>query len=163
MDQHPDFDTLLAFREHRLSGFVVGEVALHVGQCARCATLEASAGRTLLEALASRDVGDVRPSRRWLMAAAVGFAVVALSVVAILVRRDTERVPRVLGSSGTQGTPRPEEPRTRGTEEPVVASLADGAGKISLLADGTVTGVEPRDAEDARAVLSGRAIAIPTF
>ncbi len=72
MDRHPDFETLLAFREHRLSGFVVGEVALHVGQCARCARLEASAARTLLEALASREVEEVRPARRWLMAAAVG-------------------------------------------------------------------------------------------
>jgi len=48
----------------------------------------------------------------------------------------------------------------------VVASLADGAGRIALLADGTIAGVTPRsqrDADDARAVLTGRAIAIPTF
>ena len=48
----------------------------------------------------------------------------------------------------------------------VVASLVDGGGRIALLEDGSVAGVElrsPRDADDARAVLSGRSIAIPTF
>jgi hypothetical protein len=47
-----------------------------------------------------------------------------------------------------------------------VASLADGAGRIALLADGTISGagpLSPRDAEDARAILSGRALSIPTF
>jgi hypothetical protein len=47
-----------------------------------------------------------------------------------------------------------------------VASLADGDGRIALLGDGTIAGVDvrsPRDADDVRAVLSGRSIAIPAF
>jgi len=157
MDQHPDFETLLAFREHRLSGFVVGEVALHVGQCEHCTRLEASAGRTLLEALVSLKEEDAkRPPQRWLIAAAAVFAVLVLSLVAVLIRRDT-----------TTAGVRASGPPTGGGRDVraphVVASLADGNGRIALLEDGTVTGVQPRDAEDARAVLSGRSIAIPTF
>jgi hypothetical protein len=151
MDQHPDFETLLAFREHRLSGFVVGEVALHVGQCERCTRVEASAARTLLEALAESK--KERSSQRWLIAAAVAFTVLALSVVAIRLQRE---------QPGPTGSIRPIRPISP-TAPRVIASLADGNGKIALLEDGTVTGVNPRDAEDARAVLSGRSIAIPTF
>ena len=154
MDRHPDFDTLLAFREHRLSGFVVGEVALHVGQCARCARLEESSARTLLEALAAE---KAQPSRRWLLAAAALFAVVALSVVAVLVRRE----PRVARASGAPPASQ-SAPEARTTPK-VVASLTDGPNQIALLEDGTVQGVDPRDADDVRTVLSGRAIAVPAF
>lgn len=48
----------------------------------------------------------------------------------------------------------------------VVASLADGDGRIVLLKDGSIAGValrSPRDADDVRAVLSGRSMFIPTF
>ena len=55
VDRHPDSDTLLAFREHRLSGPTVAEVALHLCQCARCAKADPPAGRTILDALAVRE------------------------------------------------------------------------------------------------------------
>jgi hypothetical protein len=58
VNRHPDSDTLLAFREHRLSGSAVAAVALHVGGCARCAKVEPSAGRAALEALAVRGLDD---------------------------------------------------------------------------------------------------------
>ena len=58
VDRHPDSETLLAFRRYRLSGSAVAEVALHIGRCAQCAKVEPSAGRTVLEAFASREVGD---------------------------------------------------------------------------------------------------------
>ncbi|HJQ37111.1 MAG TPA: hypothetical protein VKB93_08230 [Thermoanaerobaculia bacterium] len=154
MERHPDFETLLAFREHRLSGFVVGEVALHVGQCARCARLEESTARTLLEALATPEVKASR--QRWLLAAAAAFAVLALATVAIFVRRDETRGAAAFRPPA--GGLKPAAPQLK-----VVASLTDGANQIALLENGTVTGVNPRDAEDVRTVLSGRSIAIPTF
>ena len=208
VDRHPHSDTLLAFREHRLAGPAVAEVALHVGQCARCAKADPRAGRTALQALVSVDdhlsdeeldvlvdervddpsyrlisrhvaacamcraeVEDLRrfaadaterPSRRWLMAAAVVFGVLALSVIVLLLPR--REAPGDRGAAAFRppdGGLKPAAPRAA-----VVASLADGAGRIALLADGTLAGVEPRsprDAEDVRAVLSGRSIAIPTF
>src|SRR5690349_20087882 len=55
VDRHPDSDTLLAFREHRLAGSLVVDVALHVGQCARCAKVETLAGRAALRALVLPD------------------------------------------------------------------------------------------------------------
>jgi hypothetical protein len=161
---HPDSDTLRAFRQHRLSGAAVREVALHIGECDRCAAVEPQAAKTLLDAL----VDDVIPSvsegpgrwaaQRWLMAAAIIVAVLALSAIALLLRRPTpDAVPVTASNPPAPVAPAP-APR-------VVASLADGGGQIALLEDGTITGVEvqPQDAEDARAVLSGRSIVIPTF
>src|SRR5688500_13752523 len=54
-NQHPDSETLRAFREHRLSGPVVADVALHIGACTRCSAAEPSAARNVLGALAPRD------------------------------------------------------------------------------------------------------------
>jgi CHAT domain-containing protein len=222
VDRHPDSDTLLAFREHRLSGAAVSYVALHLGDCTRCANVEPQAARTALEALASPSdeghlsdedldvlvdgrvqapsyraishhaaacamcraevedlrrfdadgqedvarfpVGQVRrPSQRWLMAAAIVFAALALSAIALLLRRTTPDVAPVTASNPpapvAPGTVTPPAPR-------VMASLEDGDRRIALLEDGTIAGVElqsPRDAEDARAVLSGGSIVIPTF
>lgn len=221
VDRHPDSDTLLAFREHRLAGSVVAEVALHVGGCARCAKVEPAAARTALEALVSpggkthlsdeqldvlidervqdpsypvsarhaevcamcsAEVEDLRrfdadgqedagfsrfaqvrrSSQRWLIAAAIAFTVVALSALVLLLRRTTPDATPVAASNPPAPVPvtvTPPAPR-------VMASLADGAQRIALLEDGTIAGVDlrtPRDAEDARAVLSGRTIAIPTF
>jgi len=202
VDRHPDSETLLAFREHRLSGVVVAEVALHIGGCARCAKAEPSAVRRALAALVAEDhltdeeldslvenrvhhphvevcamcraeVEDLRrfdaapsaarPSQRLLMAAAIAFTVLALSAIALFLGRATPDATPVTASNSpapvAPGTVTPSAPR-------VVASLADGAGRIALLEDGTIAGVElrsPRDAQDARALLSGRSIAIPTF
>jgi hypothetical protein len=204
MDRHPDSDTLLAFREHRLAGPAVAEVALHVGACDRCTTAVPSAGKTALQAfvpsnghlsdeeldvvvdqrthhphldtcamcraevedLRRFDAGDrvtpfrPRPARRWLMAAAVAFAVLALSAIAFFVRRASPAATPVTASN-------PPAPARTVTPAPsAVASLADGAGRIALLDDGTIAGaapLSPRDANDARAVLSGSAISIPTF
>lgn len=214
MDRHPDSDTLLAFREHRLAGAAVAEIALHIGGCGRCAKVEPAASRRLFDALAERgaedhltdeqldllvdrrvddpayrlasghaaacamcraEVEDLRrfdgggeavrpgrPVRRWLMAAAVAFAVLALSTIALLVRRTAPDVPVTASNP-----PAPSAPVTVAPPVPqVVASLADGGGRIALLEDGTITGIalrSERDAEDLRAVLSGRAIEIPTF
>jgi hypothetical protein len=213
VDRHPDSDTLLAFREHRLSGRVVADVALHLGNCDRCAMAEPSAATTVLEALVrpshltdeeldvlidervddsayrviSRhasecamcraEVEDLRAfdlestspfdglrARRsgWLMAAAILFTVLALSTIALFVRRAPDAVPTVASNP-----PAPVAPPAVAPPAPkVTASLADGAGRIALLEDGTIAGVElhsARDAKDARAVLSGRSIAIPTF
>jgi hypothetical protein len=165
VDRHPDSDTLLAFREHRLAGSAVVEVALHVGECAQCATVEPSAGRMVLEALVFRDaVGrEERPAQRWLLAAAVAFAVLALSAIAVFLRRTTpDAIPVTASNAPVPVVPAPATPPA----PQIVASLADGGGRIALLEDGTIAGVAlrtPRDADDARAVLSGHSIAIPTF
>ena len=55
MDRHPDSDTLLKFREHRLSGAVVTDVATHIGRCAQCAKAELPAGRTVFAALVAEE------------------------------------------------------------------------------------------------------------
>ena len=209
VDRHPDSDTLLAFREHRLAGAAVADVAHHLGDCARCATVEPSAGKRALDALVIREhlsdeeldvlidervddpsyraigrhvavcamcraeVDDlrrfdaapvaVRSSRRWLIAAAIVFTVIALSAMVLLIQRTTPETAPLTASN----PPTPVVPSTVETPIPrVVAALSDDGGRIALLEDGTISGVEflsPRDAEDARAVLSGRAIAIPTF
>ncbi|HEU4889056.1 MAG TPA: hypothetical protein VFV49_14320 [Thermoanaerobaculia bacterium] len=215
VNQHPDSDTLLAFRDHRLSGAVVAEVARHIGGCTQCAKAEPGADRRALAALVldhhlsdeeldllideqaddpayraislhaatcamcRAEVDDLRrfdaappaepssqrwrPSQRWLIAATIAFTVVALSAIALLLRRTTPDITPVTASN----PPAPVEPGPVTPPAPrVVASLADGTGRIALLEDGTIAGVElrtPRDAEDARAVLSGRSIAIPTF
>jgi hypothetical protein len=221
VNRHPDSDTLLAFREHRLSGSAVTDVALHLGGCAQCAKVESAAARTALVALvadghlsdeeldAAVDEGAQHPhvtvcamcraevedlrlwsaeappplsnsrfwkaealpphskARRstWLIAAAVAFAVLTLSAIALFLGRTTTDVTPAITASNP---PAPVAPVTVTTPpaQRVVASLADDAGRIALLEDGTIAGVElrsPRDAEDARAVLSGRSIAIPTF
>ncbi len=213
---HPDSDTLLAFREHRLAGSAVAELAVHIEQCAQCAQAELSAGATVFDALVSLDhhlsyeeldilvdgrvddpshriaaehvavcamcraeVEDLqrfdaddskvvpirrgRSSQRWLIAAAAVFAVLALSTIALLLRRPTPEMADVGRASARP--PREGRAEARPTSR-VVASLADGGARIALLEDGTIAGVEPRsprDAEDARAVLAGRSIAIPTF
>jgi hypothetical protein len=215
VDRHPDSDTLLAFREHRLAGPAVAEVALHMGLCDQCTAVTPSAGRTALRAfvpsdghlsphlsdaeldvlvegrahhahldscpmcraevedLRRFDAGDrvtpfrSRPARRWLLAAAAVFAVLALSAIAFFVRRPNPAVTPVTASNAP--VPAPPATVTPATVTPapaVVASLVDGAGRIALLKDGTIAGVvprSPRDTEDARAVLAGRRIPIPTF
>jgi hypothetical protein len=94
------------------------------------------------------------------MAAGVAFAVLALSTIALFLRRDA-------APATAMKPPAPVAPVTVTPPSPqVVASLADGAGRIALLGDGTIAGVDlrsSRDADDVRAVLSGRAIAIPAF
>jgi hypothetical protein len=101
-----------------------------------------------------------RPARRWLIAAAVVVGVLALSAIALFLRRDS--VPVIATK-----TPAPVAPVTVTPPSPViVASLADGAGRIELREDGTIAGIDlrsPRDADDLRAVLSGRPNAIPAF
>ena len=160
MERHPDSETLLAFREHRLAGSAVVDVAHHVEGCAQCATVEPSAGKTLLDALRRMEAGH--SSQRWLIAAAVAFTVIALAVIVLFVRRSETPV---IASN----PPATVAPVAGGRERPplhVVASLADGGGRIALLEDGSIAGVElrsPRDVEDVRTVLSGRSIAIPTF
>lgn len=168
VDRHPDSDTLLAFREHRLSGPAVVEVATHIGGCAHCAQAEPADGRRILEALVNEDAGrasarqdGLKPVLHLLpLAAAAVFVVVALSTIAVLLRRPDPGAARVTASNPPAPVPAaPPAPR-------VVASLVDGAGRIELREDGTIAGVElrsQRDAEDTRAVLSGRSIAIPTF
>jgi hypothetical protein len=201
VDRHPDSDTLLAFREHRISGPAVADVALHIERCAECATAGLSAAKTALQAFVSSnghlsddeidvlidqrghhphldecamcraEVEDLRrfdagsepipfpkrTARRWLIAAAIAFAVLGLSAIAFFVRRTTPDANPVIASKPASVTsPAPA----------AVASLADGAGKIALLEDGTIAGVtlrSPRDGDDARAVLSGHSIPIPTF
>jgi hypothetical protein len=215
VERHPDSETLLAFREHRLSGGAVAEVAAHVGGCARCAKVEPLAGRTAFSALIDEDhlsddeldlivdqrvedpsysavsrhaatcamcraeVADLRrfdaereeeieverPSQRWWLAAAVAFTVLALSTIAVLLRPSTPGAPPSIATQTTA----PVAPATVTAAPPaarVVASLTDGDGRIALLENGAIAGVElhsSRDAEDARAVLSGRSIAIPAF
>ena len=160
MDPHPDSETLLAFREHRLAGPAVVDVARHVGECARCTAAEPSAGRELLEALVIRDVREERAW--WPIAAAIVLAVLALSAIALLVlRRTTPAAVPVAVPMATGTAPKPAPPAPR-----AVASVVDGGRRIALLEDGTITGVElrsPRDAEDVRALLSGRSIAVPAF
>lgn len=159
MDRHPSSDELLKFRNHRLSGPMVAEVAVHIAQCAQCAKVEPSAGRTALAALVAEDrVSDREhaPSRQWLIAAAIAFTVLALSAVALLLRREAPDAVPVTASTPPATVTTPPAPR-------VVTSLVDGGGRIELFEDGTVAGVEPHAAEDVRTVLSGRSIAIPTF
>jgi len=215
--KHLDSDTLQAFREHRLAGSRVAEVALHLGECTYCAAVAPPAAETALEALVFRthlsdedldvlvdqrvhdpsyraaashaescamcraeladlrrfevgsrfDLGGrlasftARSARRWLMAAAVAFTVIALSTLAFLLRPSAPATRGAAGFSPPAGGLKAAAPQPQ-----VVASLADGAGRIALLADGTIAGVTPRsqrDADDARAVLTGRAIPIPTF
>jgi len=100
-------------------------------------------------------------SRMWLIAASAAFGVVALSVIALLLRKP-DAVPVTASNP-----PAPVAPVNAAPPPPVVvASLIDGAGRIELLEDGTIAGIEPRssrDVDDARAVLSGGAIATPTF
>ncbi len=232
VNRHPDSDTLLAFREHRLAGSLVAEVALHVGDCARCAKVEPTAGRTALAALTwpdveghlsdaeldllvdggvddpsynlvsrhaavcamcSAEVADLRrfeagSAGRWpagppaagrdrraaggpagwqparlAIAAAVVFGLLALSAIALFLRRTPPNPVPVTASN----PPAPVAPVTPTAPAPrVVASLIDGDGRVALLEDGTIAGVElrsPRDAEDARTVLSGGSIAVPAF
>lgn len=218
VDRHPDSDTLLAFREHRLAGALVAGVALHVGQCARCARVELAAGRSILAALAQPDadghltdteldllvdgidddpsyalvsrhaavcamcaaeVADLRrfaaepaiapavaPAprpQRWAIAAAVVVGLLALSAIALYLRRPAPApVPITASNAPAPVAPAPAIPPA----PKVVASLADGDGRVALLEDGTIAGVElrsPRDAADTRAVLSGGSIAIPAF
>ena len=97
------------------------------------------------------------PASRWLMAAAAVFIVVALSTIALFLGRTTTLAPEAAVAVKAPVT---------APHHAIVASLADGAGRIALLDNGAIDGVptlSPRDAEDARAVLSGRALSIPTF
>lgn len=206
VDQHPDSETLRAFREHRLSGSVVAEVASHIGGCARCAKAEPAAARMAFDALVEdahlsdeeldvlvdgraddpriarhvetcamcrAEVEDLRsfdiklspprPWQRWGIAAAIVFAVLALSAIALFFRPAAPETATPLTASNQTA---PVAPPATAPAPRVVASLADGGRRIELLEDGTVAGVEtqsPRDADDARAVLSGRSIVIPTF
>lgn len=215
---HLDSDTLLAFREHRLSGVRAAEVAMHVGGCAQCAAAAPSSGKTALEALVvcnhlsdeeldvlvdgreyepayraaakhaeacamcRAELADLRhfeadrfefdsrvasftarSARRWLMAASIAFAVVALSAIALFLGRDSAPAP---SGAATFRPPVSGGLKPAAPQRAVVASLADGNGRIALLDDGAISGVaalSPRDADDVRAVLSGRASAVPTF
>jgi len=136
----------------------------HVATCGMCrAEVEdlrlwsAEAAPPLLN---SRDwkAEALPPHSTWLIAATIAFTVLALSAITLLLRRNA--VPAT--------ATRPPAPVTV-TAPPapkVVAGLADDAGRIELLEDGTIAGVElrsSRDTEDARAALLGRSIAIPTF
>lgn len=213
MERHPDSDTLLAFREHRLTGSAVAAVALHVGRCAQCAKADPAAAPAILGSLISAEdhltdeeldvlvdgrvdepsyrqiarhvavcamcraeAEDLKKldaesaaeggrretgNRRWLIAAAIAFAVLALSAIAIRLQRPTPpaTAPATASSATAPVTAAPPAPR-------VVASLIDGATRIALREDGTIDGIEvqsQRDADDVRIALSGRALAIPTF
>lgn len=205
VDPHPDSDTLLAFREHRLSGSEVAGVAVHLGRCSQCAKAEPAAAKAAFLALAeeehlsdeeldalvddprivSRHVamcamcraelddlrlwsGGLQPAENrwakahrstWLIAAAALIAVLALSVVAIILQRPDPVIPVTASNPPAPVAPAPVVPG-------VIASLADAGGRIELREDGTIAGIEmqsTRDAADARAVLSGQTIAIPTF
>jgi hypothetical protein len=208
VDRHPDSNTLAAFREHRLSGAAVAEVAQHVGECSRCAKVDAPAGKRVLEAIVDADehlsdddldvlvddrtddpsydsiarhaavcamcraeAGDLRTfaaadgashSQQWWIAASVIFALIALPVLIFLLRRSTPTsTPAPAIASNPPAATAPQSPAPQ-----VVASIADGQSHITLLDDGSVVAADPiapRDAEDVRAVLAGRAIAIPTF
>ena len=187
MDRHPDSDTLPAFREwaeRKTLEALVSDNHLsdeeldaaveegvehpHVAACAMCRAevedLRRFVAQSPLPARRGEGQGEGRLSRepsskRWLIAAAAVFVVLALSVIALLLQRDAVPV--------AAKPPAPVVPLTVTPPAPaVVASLADGAGRIALLGDGTIAGVElrsPRDADDVRAVLSGRSIAIPAF
>jgi len=127
----------------------------HVAACAMC--------RAEVEDLRRFDAAP-SPSRRqwWSIAAAIVFAVLALSAIALFLRQPTPSAAHVTASNA----PVPVAPAPTPPPAPrIVATLADGAKQVALLDDGTIAGVDvrPQDAEDARAVLSGRAIAIPTF
>ncbi len=143
----------------------------HVAACAMCRgevedllrfTQEPPLTLALSPPSGERGLGTIETasSKRWLMAAAAAFAVLALSAIAFFLRRDA--VPAT-----AMKPPAPVAPVTVTPPSPqVVASLADGAGTIALLGDGTIAGVDlrsPRDADDVRAVLSGRSIATPAF
>ena len=141
----------------------------HVAVCAMCRAEVEDLRRfaqeppltlTLFPPGGERRLGERAPSKRWLIAATAAFAVFALSAMVLLLRRDA--VPAT--------ATKPPAPVARAPVAPpppaVVASLADGAGRIVLLRDGSIAGValrSPRDADDVRAVLSGRSIFIPTF
>lgn len=127
----------------------------HVETCAMC--------RAEVEDL-RRFAAEERPSQRWLIAAAIAFAVLALSTIALFVRRSAPETTPAIASN----PPAPVAPVTvtPPAASRVVSSLADGNRTIQLREDGTIDGValrSPRDAEDTRAVLSGRTIAIPAF
>jgi hypothetical protein len=55
VNQHPDRDTLSAFREHRLSGTDVIAVAGHLAQCDECSRDDGRAAQLFLSAVASRN------------------------------------------------------------------------------------------------------------
>ena len=167
VDRHPDFrewagrkalEALVS--ENHLSDEELDAVVdegvqhPHVAACAMC--------RAEVEDL--RRFADAEtPSKRWLMAAAAAFAVLALSAMVLLLRRTTEAPVTASAPVATA----PVAPATVTPPSPaVVASLADGEGRIALLRDGSIAGValrSPRDADDVRAVLSGRSMFIPTF
>ena len=180
MDCHPDSDTLAAFpewaartalealvSENHLSDEELdaavdeGVEHPHVAACAMCRAEVEDLRRFELEGRAQRAEGRGKAtSKRWLIAAGAAFAVLALSTIALFLRRDASPMT-------ASNPPAPVAPVTVTSPSPaVIASLADGAGRIALLGDGTIDGVDvfsPRDAEDVRAVLSGRSIAIPAF
>ncbi len=143
----------------------------HLAACAMCRaevedlrSFDGSSGtRAFLGTEALRGTRE-----RWLLAAAVGFAVIALSAIAVLLQRSSPDVPATASAQAPAPLiPVIAAPVTAPPPSPsVVASLADGAGRIELLRDGSVAGVvlrSPRDADDVRAVMSGRRIFIPTF
>ena len=179
MERHPDSDTP-AFREwaaRTALEALVSENHLsdeeldaaveeglehpHVAACAMCRAEVDDLRRFELEGRAQSTEGRRKAtSSRWLMAAGAAFAVLALSAIALFLRQDASPV-------AASTPPVPVAPVTVTPPAPrVVASLADGAGRVELLENGTIAGVDvlsPRDAEDVRAVLSGRSIAIPAF
>jgi hypothetical protein len=192
VDRHPDSDTLPAFREwagrtaleallsdHHLSDEELdaavdeGVEHPHAAVCAMCrAEVEDLRRFSVPSPLRGEGQGEGRlshkpPSKRWLLAAAAACAVLALSAMVLLLSRTRPDVAPVTASNPALVVPGPVAPVTvTPPASRVVASLADGADRIALLENGTLDGVDvltPRDAEDARAVLAGRAIAIPTF
>src|SRR5216110_2848954 len=58
MTFHPDPDTLLAFRQHRLAGSRVVAIARHLEECDACGEGSPAEAASLLRAIALPDAGD---------------------------------------------------------------------------------------------------------
>ncbi|HKS23471.1 MAG TPA: hypothetical protein VJZ76_11770 [Thermoanaerobaculia bacterium] len=152
VDVHLSDDELDVLVDERVDDASYRLAASHAESCAMCREEVEDLRRFDAEGRVVRFPAST--SKRWLMAAAAVFIVVALSTIALFVRRTTPGAPVAVKAP------------LAAPHHAVVASLADGAGRIALLDNGAIDGVamrSPRDAEDARAVLSGRALSIPTF
>jgi hypothetical protein len=110
-------------------------------------------------------VADFRRDRgtpwRWLAAAAAILIVLSITFVALRRGPATREI-----ASAPNPAPSPQPQSIEKHDPAPLASLADDSGRVELRADGTLAGVaaaSPADADSARAVLSGRALAIPAF
>lgn len=152
MTQHVDRERLVALRLGRLTGEESRELLNHVAGCAEC---QRAAQSTLDVRTDARELADsfaggkrvparLRPSMRWLAAAAV-----AAAVLAVLFTRDDRpavRPPVATNATSTRNAsphPRPDPVRTPERPEPWNALVAEAVRKGMLEAPAVLLALRP--------------------